>query len=168
MKDMRSRLILLVVLLSPGCYSYRVTELQDVAPGTPVRLRVTPDEAERLVEFRLTDDRLVDGVLVENGGMGLVLDTRVGVNDAQRGSRAFTQRINIPASEVREVELKQLDWFKTGVAIGATAIGLAIVASAAFGDGEGRDGPPGPDPSDLRVPTGFSLRLPFALPFVSR
>lgn len=151
-------------LLSTGCYSYQVTNLGEVAPGTPVRLRLTPAEAERLVEFRLVDDRLIDGVLVENGGTGLVLDTRVGVNDAQRGSRAFTQRISIPTAEVREVELKQLDWFKTGVALGAGAVGLTIVARAAFGDGEGQDGPPGPDPSEIRVPRAFSLRIPFAIP----
>lgn len=159
---MRSHLLLLLAssLLLAGCYSYRVTDLDALAPGSGLRLRISPAEAERLVDLRLTEDRLVTGTLVSNGGGAVLVDTEVGVNDATRGTRALTQRISIPLGEVREIEERHLDRVKTGALVGAVALGVGIAAAAALGGGDGADVPPGPGTGELRVPVGL-LRIRF-------
>lgn len=160
---MRSHLLLLLAapVLFAGCYSYRVADLDDVRPGAGLRLLISPSEAERLVELRLTEDRMVHGTLVSNGGSTVLIDTRVGVNDPTRGSRALTQRIEIPLAEVREVEERQLDRFKTGALIGGVAVGVGIVAASALGGGDGADVPPGPGNGEFRVPVRWGFRVPF-------
>ncbi len=40
--------LLLALLVGSGCYTYSETSLADVPPGTPVRVRVSGDEADRL------------------------------------------------------------------------------------------------------------------------
>ena len=156
---MRSRLYLLAAgaLLSSGCFSYRATTLESVGPGETVRVRISPEEADRLVEVRLTDERLVDGVLVANGGDGLLLDTTLGVSDPSRGTRALTQRITIPISEVREVEMRRINWLKTGVVGGAIAAGVGVVIAAAAAGGGGSPDPGGGGGVELVVPRGFNL-----------
>jgi hypothetical protein len=149
-------------LLLSGCYSYHVTQLDDMAPGAGLRLRISPAEAERLVDLRLTEDRLVQGTLVSNGGAAVLIDTEVGVNDAVRGTRALTQRISVQLAEVREIEERRLDRFKTGALVGAVALGVGISAAAALGGGNGGDVPPDPGTGELRVPLRFfGWRLPF-------
>lgn len=161
---MRSRVpVLLACLLAaaPGCYSYRVTQLDAVPTGAPMRLRISPDEAERLMDLRLTEDRLVYGTLVSSAGTELMLDTQVGVNDATRGTRAFMQRITIPVAEVREVEERRFDGLKTGALVGGVAVGVGIIAAAAIGGGDGNDSPGGPGTEEFRrLPFGLRLRLP--------
>lgn len=152
-------LLLAVSVVSAGCFSYQPARLETVSPGQAVRVRISPEEADRLMELRLTDDRLVDGVLVSNGGDGMLLDTRVGVNDPQRGTRALVQRITLPSSEIREVELKRLDWLRTGALAGGVAVGVGVVIAAALEGGGGKEGPGGPDPSELVIPVGVRLPL---------
>ena len=155
-------ILLLTALTTGGCFSYQPTRLETVAPGQAVRVRISPEEADRLVELRLTDDRLVDGVLVSNGGDGVLLDTQVGTTDPQRGTRALRQRITIPAGEIREVELKRVNWLRTGALAGGVAVGVGVVVAAALAGGGGKDGPGGPDPSELVVPR-LGVRLPLRI-----
>jgi hypothetical protein len=110
--------------------------------------------------LRLTEDRLVSGTLVGRDNGGLMVDTRVGANDSQRGTRMLEQRITVPAAEIREVELRELDWFKTGALIGAVGVGVGVAIAAALGGGEGRGSGPGTDPEEIVVPV-FRVRLPF-------
>jgi hypothetical protein len=156
-------ILLLAAVMAAGCFSYQETSLATVAPGQSVRVRISPEEADRLVELRLTDDRLVDGVLVSNGGDGLLLDTTVGMSDPQRGTRALRQRITIPPGEIREVELKRVNWLRTGALAGGVAVGVGVVIAAALEGGGGKDGPGGPDPSELVVPARLGFRLPLRI-----
>jgi hypothetical protein len=162
---MRSSVFLVAAgaLLTSGCFSYQPTRLEAVGPGETIRVRISPEEADRLVDVRLTDDRLVSGILVSNGGDGLLLDTTVGVNDPARGTRALTQRITIPVGEVREVEMRRVNWFKTGVVGGAIAVGVGVVAAAALAGGGGSPDPGGGGGVEIVVPRGFNLgwRVPF-------
>jgi hypothetical protein len=156
-----NRLVALAtVLLNGACFSYQPSQLESIAPGKAVRLRISPEEADRLADAGLSDSRLVDGVLVENGAAGVVLDTRIGINDPTRGTRALTQRINVAQTEIREVELRQLDRLKTGLVAGAFAVVVGAVVAAQLVGGRGRADDPGPGPDELRVPPGFRINVP--------
>lgn len=159
MRRLRQLVVAALLSLSSGCYAYHETELESVTPGTPIRIRLSPEEAARLAELRLTDARLVDGTLIANGGDRVMLDTRVGVNDPTRGSRALVQRVAVPVTEVHEVELRRLDWLKTGAIAGAFALGVGIVAAAALDGDQGDEGPGGGDIPESRAPWRFPLRL---------
>ena len=161
---MRPERILLAasVILATGCYTYVPTRLESVQPGDPIRVRISPEAAERLEPVRLTDLRIMDGVVVDEASGELFLDTSVGRLDRERGGRAFTQRVNVSLGEILEVESRERDNLKTGALLGAlgVAAGLAIVASLQDGGGLQRpDG--GGEIEDRRTPFVLKFRLPF-------
>jgi hypothetical protein len=141
---MRVLCLLLVTLAaaSAGCYSYVPTRLDAVAEGDPVRLRVSADEAERLEPVRLTDARLIEGTIVRRDTARVFVDTRVGTLDAQRGQRAFIQRIDVPLAAIQEIESRRPDNLKTAAAVGAVGLAIGLGVLAALQPGEG--GPGGP------------------------
>jgi hypothetical protein len=143
-----------------GCYHYLPSSPQEVATGQAVRLRLTADEAARYTDLRLGDPRLLEGTVVDRSASGVMLDATVGVNNAETGARALTQRLNVPLSGVLDVELKQLDRTKTGFLVGGAAVLAGVVIAKATG-AFGSDEIPGTDnPEARRVPL-FTVRLPF-------
>jgi hypothetical protein len=148
-----------VLLVASGCFSYQPTRLESVEPGSSIRVRVSAEEAERLISVGLGERRLVDGTLVRNGVDGLMLDADVTTASSPGGRRALVQRVSIPTGEILEVEQRELDRVRTGLAAGGlTAVVAAVIISQLEG-GRGSDQPPGPDPSELRVPLGFRLPI---------
>src|SRR5690606_15671397 len=95
-----------------------------------------------------------------NGSDGLLLDTRIGMNDPTRGTRALTQRITIPASEVREVETRRINWFRTGALGAAIAAGTGIVIAAALAGGDGGNDPGPGNGVEIVVPIRFGSGVP--------
>lgn len=161
---MRPERILLVVgvLLATGCYTYVPTRLETVQPGEAVRIRMSPEAAERLEPVRLTDLRIMDGILVEQNSGELFVDTSVGQLDRERGARAFTQRVNVALGEVIEVELRQRDNLKTGALLGGLGVAAGIALVASLQDGGGLVRPdPGGETEDRRTPFVLRFRLPF-------
>ncbi len=152
---MRGKGLLLVgtLLAANGCYTYLSTPLEEVAPGTPVRIRLTAAEAGRLVEQRLTEDRLLTGTLVEQDDGQVLVDTSVGHNDAERGMRAVVQRLSVPTHEVLEIEQRHLDKGRTGVVVGVGAVAAGvIIALQARGGGGSADNTGGGTQESRRVP----------------
>jgi hypothetical protein len=155
--------VLLVVsgLISSGCYSYVPVRMEQIEPGEAVRLRLSPEEADRLQTVRLTDSRMMEGLVVNRSAAELFLETPVGRLDPMAGTRTLIQRINVPLGEIRDIERRQHDRFKTGVAIGGVAIVVVVGVVAAIQGGSGRRSgdDPGPDesrsPVMIRVPVGF-------------
>jgi hypothetical protein len=158
---MRGRGFLLVGALAAttGCYTYLPSAVNEVSPGTPVRIRLTAVEAGRLVEQRLTDSRVLTGTLVEGDAENLLVDTSVGHNDVERGMRSVVQRVSVPAHEILEIEQRQLDRGRTGLVVGAGTVALGVViALRSRGGGGGPDGPGGGAQESVRVPI-LSLRI---------
>jgi hypothetical protein len=158
---MRGKSYLLVgtLLAASGCYTYLPTPLEDVAPGTPVRIRLTAVEAGRLVEQRLTDNRLLTGTLMEQGDGQVLVDTSVGHNDAERGMRAVVQRVSVPTRDVLEIEQRQLSKGRMGVVVGAGAVAVGvIIALQSRGGGGSADNPGGGTQESRRVPI-LSFRI---------
>jgi hypothetical protein len=131
---MRRLLAAFCCVSTTACYSYIPVRAGDAfQPGSAVRVRVSASEAERLEELRSVYDRLVEGVVVGSSGSEVLLDTSVGTLDPMRGTRPLTQRLNIARSEINEVELRRLDRFRTGAAVGGLVLATGLVVAAAFG-----------------------------------
>jgi len=152
---MRGKGLLLIGVLAAttGCYAYVPSSVDEIAPGTPVRVRLTAAEAGRLVDQRLTDARLLAGTLVQHDGEQLLVDTSVGRNDAERGLRSVVQRVSVPRRDVLEVERRQLDKGRTGIVVGAGAVALGVVIALQARGGQGTpDGPGGGTQESRRLP----------------
>lgn len=155
----RNVLVLAALCVASGCYHYLPMSATDVSVGQAVRLRLTADEAAKYADLRLADPRLVEGTVVDRSAAGLMLDATLGVNNAETGSRALTQRLSIPTSGVIDVELKALDRTKTGLVAGGVAV-IAGLFIAKAGGAFGSNGTPGTDnPEARRVPL-FRIKLP--------
>jgi hypothetical protein len=121
-------------ICTTACYSYvPVRDGDALQPGSAVRVRVTASEAERLEELRNVYDRTVEGVVFASSGSEILLETTIGSLDPMRGTRPLTQRLNIARSEINEVELRRLDRFRTGAAVGGLVLAAGLVIAAAFG-----------------------------------
>lgn len=161
---MRFQRILLVagVLATQGCYSYVPTRLESVQPGESVRLRLSPEEAERLEAIRLTDVRLMDAVFLRGDPDEVLVETTVGRLDPQRGTRPLVQRVNIALGQIIEVESRQRDNLKTGAAVGAAGIAVGVGIAAALKGGFGQRSNEGEGPAEApRFPIVLRLSLPF-------
>jgi len=157
---MRGKSFLLVgtLLATSGCYTYLPAPIEDIAPGTPVRIHMTAAEAGRLVEQRLTDDRVLTGTLVEQGDGQILVDTSVGRNDAQRGLHSVVQRVNVPTRDVLEIEQRHLDRGRTGILIGVGALAGGIIVALQSGGG-GSAPPTGGGTQESRRAPILSFRI---------
>jgi hypothetical protein len=154
--------VLLVVsgLLGSGCYSYVPARVEQIEPGEAVRVRLSPEEADRLQTVRMTDARVMDGIMVHRSDAELLIETSVGRLDPMAGTRSLLQRVNVPFAEVREIERRQRDSIRTGAAIGGVALVVGVGVAAVLRGGSGQRPSDGEGPAEYRGPS-FILRLPF-------
>lgn len=158
---MSKRLVLVLCLLTgSGCYSYSTVAIEDVAPGTPVRLRVTGAEADRLAEVRLSDDREVPGTLLQRQNGAILLDTPIAAPDMTSQGTRLSQRVEIPISQVQDIEVRRLDRLRTGALVGAVAAAAALVVIEGFGSGNANDDVPPIDNPEKRPGPVVRIRLP--------
>lgn len=158
----RARRVLLVAsgMLVSGCYSYVPTRMEQIEPGQAVRVRLSPEEADRLQPVRMTDARVMDGIVVHRSDVELLVETPVGRTDPLAGTRSLLQRVNVPFGEVREIERRQRDRLRTGAAIGGVALVVGVGVAAVLKGGSGQRPTDGEGPAEYRGPT-LILRLPF-------
>ncbi len=152
--------VLLVLLLGTGCYSYSEVALEDIPPGTPVRLRVTGAEADRLAELRMSDEREVPGTLLRRDADMLLLDTPIAAADATARGGTLVQRLEIPVSQVQEAGVRRLDHLRTAALVGAVAAAAAFVVIEGFGRGDANDDTPPIENPEFRRGPAVQIRLP--------
>jgi hypothetical protein len=151
------------VLSSTGCYTYQLADPGEIPVGREVRVRLSPEGAENLEAVRLTEERLMEGRLVDRQGPSMVVETAINRIDPVAGGRILTQRLTVPASDFREVEIKTLDRTRTALAAGAAAAIVGYFVASQLQDGGGSDSGPPPGPSEsrrVRIPL-LGLPLPF-------
>jgi hypothetical protein len=149
------------VIAASSCYTFQPAELDELSPGTAVRLRLSPESAEQLQEVRMTEERLMDGSFVERQGDRWLFSTPVVGFDPTTGGRTLSQVVALDLNGIRDVELKRLDRARTGLLIGAGAAVVSYFIVSQLQDGAGsQSGPePGlPESPRVRVPL---LRLSY-------
>lgn len=129
----------LLVATFPACYSYRVVPTDQVSVGKSVRARLAADEVVRLREVLGRDDRTLDGKLMSMSDSGLLM----AVPTSRIGPEGLThQRVLVPRSSLLELEVRQLDRFRTGVMVAAISAVAAAVVITQFDVGSPNDGRP--------------------------
>ncbi len=149
------------VIAASGCYTFQPAELDDLNPGTSVRLRLTPESAEQLQEVRMTEERLMDAAFVERRGNRLIFNTPVVAMEPGQGGRALNQVVALEPDGIRDIELKLLDRTRTTLALGAGLVAVGYFIAGQLQDGSGSESvPPGviPESSRIRIPL---LSLPY-------
>jgi hypothetical protein len=153
-------MLVFVSMISAGCYSYVPARMENIEPGQAVRLRLTPEEADRLNSVRMTDETVMDGIVVDRSNSELMVDTRVGTADPMRQTRMLHQRVNVPFGQIRDVELRERDKLKTVAAVGGVALVVGIGVAAALQGGSGGRPIDGNGPPEFH---GYPLlRVPFS------
>lgn len=145
-------------LLSTGCYAYRPVDFDQVRVDSDVRARLTAQQVDELNGVLQPGSRVVEGRVLEQDGSSYLL--LVPVFAERRGSRMETlhQRLDIPRSGIVEVEMRELDRVRTGIAIGAGAVVLGAVVIGTLREAALGDRDPGGGPQDyvgVRIPFGF-------------
>lgn len=150
MKPTTKRSLALGLLLVTGCYRYVPQPADGLAPGTAVRARVTAPEAERLAGVLGRNTRVVHGEVVEQTSDALLLQV---LSTGSSTSSALYQRVTLLPASVQELEVRELDPWKTagvaGVAVAAVAAAiLQLSAESKSSRGEGST------PEAVRIPAG--------------
>ncbi len=141
-----------------GCYSYQAIDLEEVRADMQVRARVTPAQAEELAPVLPGEDRLIEGTVIDNGSYELQLLVPVTSATHRGRTETLSQRLSIPYAGIAEVELRELDRWKTGVVgtVGALVVGFVLYETLSKGSSGETPGGGGPGPEDARIP----VRMP--------
>jgi hypothetical protein len=135
--------------VTTGCYAYRPVSPEAVTLQADIRARLTEAQARELAAVLPNGDRVIEARVLEQQSDGFLL--LVPVVTELRGARVETmhQRVMVPRSGLVEVEVRELDRVRTGVAIaaGAVVVGgvIAAIADRAVNPGSGGGGPGGTD-----------------------
>jgi hypothetical protein len=158
-KSLSKATLTLGAMALSGCYSYQPIEVSDIRPEMDIRARVSGAQSDALADVLGSDDRTVEGRVVENGSDEILLEVAAATAERRGRVETLNQRVRIPTTEVMTVDQKNVDQTKTtlliagGVAVAAVAVVAAITASSSSttpGTGPG-------GPQDILIPL---LRLP--------
>jgi hypothetical protein len=147
----------LSIIVSAGCYHYLPVEPGDVPPGSTVRVRVTDAQTRRFENVVPVDGRLIQGKIIEQDPAVLLLEVPI-LTDL-RGNRVETvsQRIDLPRSDVLDMEIRSLDRGKTALVFGVGGVAAVALVTRTLVGAFNSDNPTPPPGSEIVVP--FFLRL---------
>jgi hypothetical protein len=128
MKRSLEVLALLALFPATACYSYRTIHLEDVRPDLAIRLRVTPEATGHVARVLgyLTQD--VEGTFVSLRQDTILLTVATPTAPESRTIQLLYQRLDIPVSQVIEVQERTLDRGRTYACVAAGVAGAAGVA----------------------------------------
>ncbi len=159
--SLKKLLLVGTLTAASGCYTYLPAPPSGVSPGTPVRIRLTADQAEAFVPQRLTADRDLDGTLLERTDGSLLVETPVGRNDAERGMSSLMQKLTVPEGGIVEIEQRTLNKGRTGLVMAGAAVVAGVVLTLRSQGGRGGpDQPPGGGNQEARRVPVLRIRLP--------
>lgn len=153
----RGALVFTLSAVFAGCSAYTQTTLDEVAPGSTVRLEVESAGAARAEEFT----RSREGRLLEGSVLGVSRDSVVlsmwRTDLASSGSfRAGTIRVPLDIADVVDVSARRISVVRTGLLVSVLAGAAYVIIEGAFGGstggaGDGSGGGPGITLIPLRV-----------------
>lgn len=152
-------LVVLALLGGSACYSYRTVSLDAVQARAEVRARLTEPQLQALRDVMPNGDRVIEATVLDKQTDQLLL--LVPVASELRGARVQTmnQRITVPRSGFMELEVRELDRLRTGIALaaGGAVLGFVVVNIISDAVNPGSGGPPGGG-GELLVPR-WNVRL---------
>ncbi len=146
-------------LVVGGCYTFYPATRDDLAPDMRLRTRVSFAEAERLQEdLPGLEGRLIEGTILERGDSSVLLLVPIANRSAWGRNDPFLRRVQISYAGIVDLERRQLDGFRTGVAVVGGGLALGFVLYKALLGGNGGNSPDsGEGPVDALIP--FSIRI---------
>ena len=153
----RSLLTILCVLATSACHTFRPVVIDELTAGQNIRARITGAFSDSLSPILLRDAREFEGIVVENSGSSLLMEIPVDQRLAGLRFETLSQRVEIPAAEFLDLEIKELDRGRTVLAIGfvVAAVGGFVLAQLNKRSGGGSSsGPGGPQDAIFPVPIG--------------
>lgn len=150
---MRSRLagLALVVGLTAGCFTYVPGGPGTVSPGDDVRITVDDARTDRFGElfgesFTGVRQQRLDGTVVSIDDDRLLVTVPVTVRRRGVQNDVLHQQVDIREDEIARLDVREVDWMRTGpaLAVGAAAVGIVILRtfSNLIGGSDGVEIPP--------------------------
>ncbi len=151
----------LLSLAAVGCYTYQPIALDEIRPSMDVRARLSAERAEAIAQAHPIAGREIDGAVLESNSEELVILVPLRQATAVRAEQSIATPLGIPNQDLLEVELKKLDWTKTGAIVAGGVALVALMISTDIGGGGGGGDDPGdpPDPQDAIIP--FRISIPW-------
>ncbi len=132
MRRLHAALGFLGLLTTAACYSYQTIPLDDVRPDLPVRLRVKPEATERVAAVVGYSTQDVTGTVSSVNGDTILLTVRVSTASQASVAQQLYQRLDVPISQLIEVEQRHLNRTKTYACVAVVAAGAGALAVWAF------------------------------------
>ncbi|MSR07909.1 MAG: hypothetical protein EXR93_12740 [Gemmatimonadetes bacterium] len=142
-----------------GCHGYQLIDPGVVPPNSVVRVQVDEGTATYLTQLTgwAPPNRRFEGKMLTVGRDSLWMAMAVATVPNGVAGESIGQRVILARGRIGAMELRKLDWARTGV-VSALAAGVMVVATMKIFDGgfggDTRGSPPG----------SVDLRLPLALP----
>jgi hypothetical protein len=132
MKRLGYMLALVALFPAAACYSYHTIPVDDLQPDLPVRLRVKPEASEHVAQVTGYPTQDVQGRIVSLLRDTVLLAVRVPAAAQADVTQQLYQRLDIPVSQLIEVQQRQLNRTKTYVSVALAAAGAGALALWAF------------------------------------
>jgi hypothetical protein len=155
----RAARVLAAALVCSGCFTYVPAALETVPPGDEVRVHLTRDGvAAQLAVASSQPDPSVEGTLVGGDRERLVVRVPVARQTTGILTQSLGQDVTIPANRIAQLERRELNRPRTGLAF-AGGIGVLAVMLLSFGQGvPDPELPPRREPEEFRG-VGWALSI---------
>jgi hypothetical protein len=157
-------LTLTLAFASTGCYQY--FPLQEEAPlpepGAEVRAQLTSPQALELGATTIHDVRDIEGDVYESVGDTLAVFSRLLGTSYGQSLHTDGAVFYFPRSQLQQLEERRLEPVKSGLAVGAIAVGLLVAYEAAMsgaGAARGGTGDGGGDVAHIVMPLPIGIMI---------
>jgi hypothetical protein len=135
------RLLVFLLVVQTGCYSYRNATGLSLGQGTAVRAYLNTPTDFRLTDISVNNTTVVDGEIVRQATDTLIISVFSLRSQTGFSVPAVGETLKIPTERIAQVDRKRLDPVRTGLLAGAAAAAsvllFAVLDVGGFGGGGG-------------------------------
>lgn len=164
---LRLAAVVLALLPSTACYTYRPIPVNGLQSGMDVRVQLSRDGARR-AEARsgeavgIERDALVSGVVGRTGTDSLLLAIPSTVYEGDFRARTLNREVALARTDMSGVEVRRLDRWKSALVVGGVGVATYILLrQTRRGAGSSGSIPVHGGPAEMRSPRGINLTLPW-------
>lgn len=137
-----------------GCHTFNPVATSALEPGDAVRITLTRQESanqlERLGAFRESLQGTVRDL--EGSALGITLPADLPPPTGSPANAGLRSYLEIPWDGVAGVEVKRIDWVRTGLLAAGAAVAAVVILDVADDSGGGSGGGGGVDQQRVSVP----------------